>query len=237
MQKYYVFLLLTASILLSCSSPSTGGNVPSEPIAPSNPGNPNKPVTAEFSYQVQQPMTVVLTNRSKNASSYQWSFGDGETSTKQNPTHRYRSKGIYEIILTASNNQGTQSAYATVKIEEPSQIFIKGFTIGKIPFENQYYRIEVIDDDFFTTTWVQTEYRLLSSAIVPYTANMSSPVLMSGLSDDNYYTMRLFYSTKNTGTGTKVGSWKMTKAEIMQYPESLTGTSDAASLTTYFMYK
>lgn len=235
MQKYYVFFLMIASIMAACST--TGGNDPDDPDKTGNIGNPNKSVIAEFSYQVQQPMTVVLTNRSENASTCLWSFGDGESSSERNPTHRYKSKGVYEIVLTAINNKGSQSAYATVKVEEPSQIFIKGFTIGKIPYENQYYRIEVIDDDFFTTTWVQTEYRLLSRVIVPYTANMSSPVLLSGLNDDNYYVMRLYYNTKNSGTGTRVGSWKMTKSEILQYPESLTGESDDASLTTYFMYK
>ena len=235
MQKYYVFFLMIASIMAACST--TGGNDPVNPDKAENHGNPNKPMTAAFSYQVQQPMTVVLTNRSENASTYLWSFGDGERSDERNPSHRYQKKGVYEICLTASNNKGQQSAYATVQIEEPSRIYISGFTIGKIPYENQYYRIEVTDDDFFTNTWVQTEYRLLSSAIVPYTANMSSPVLLSGIDGDNYYTMQLYYNTKNSGTGTRVGAWKMTKAQILNYPESLTGTSDNASLTTYFVYK
>lgn len=225
---------LIAFVVASCTSPTTGGNNPDEP---SNPGNPNKPVKAEFVYTIQQPMTVVLTNKSENAGSYRWTFGDGESSTERNPTHRYQKKGVYEIKLTASNNKGQQSAYATVKVEEPTRIYISGFTVSKIPYENQYYRIKVIDDDFFTTTWVETDYKLLSSVNVPYTANLTTPVLLNGIDEDNYYIMQLYYNTKNSGTGTKVAAYKMTKEQILQYPEKLTGTSDNVSLTTYFSYK
>lgn len=202
------------------------------------PTYPEPEIKAEFEYIIQQPMTVVLTNKSENANTFRWSFGDGESSNERNPVHRYKKKGVYEIQLTASRiNKGQQSAYATVKVEEPTKIYISGFTVGKIPYENQYYRIKVIDDDFFTTTWVETEYKLLSSVIVPYTANLKTPVLLSGIDEDNYYAMQLYYNTKNSGTGTQVVSYKMTKEQILQYPEKLTGTSDNVSLTTYFSYK
>lgn len=35
-------------------------------------------------------------------SSWTWSFGDGETSTVQNPTHIYKKKGVYKVSLTVS---------------------------------------------------------------------------------------------------------------------------------------
>ena len=38
-----------------------------------------------------------------------WDFGDGITSTQQNPTHIYQSQGIYTVSLTVSNNLGTDS--------------------------------------------------------------------------------------------------------------------------------
>lgn len=233
MKKIAIFLL-AAMVVMAAACRTTGGHNPDEPI---NSGNTNRPVRAGFDYSLQQPMTVVLTNRSENASSFQWSFGDGESSTERNPIHRYKKKGVYEIELAASNNKERQSAYAVVKVEEPTKIYITGFTIGKIPYENQYYRIKVIDDDLLTTTWVETDYKLLSSVNVPYTANLINPVLLSGISEDNYYTMQLYYNTKNSGTGTRVAAYKMTKEQILQYPERLTGTSDNVSLTALFSYK
>lgn len=47
-----------------------------------------------------------------------WNFGDGTTSTEQNPTHRYTTPGTYTVTLTAtnavSNDVETKSSYITV---------------------------------------------------------------------------------------------------------------------------
>ena len=39
-------------------------------------------------------------------SSWYWEFGDGDTSTLQNPTHTYASVGIYNVMLLVSNSEG-----------------------------------------------------------------------------------------------------------------------------------
>lgn len=53
-----------------------------------------------------------------NATSWLWDFGDGNTSTDQNPTHTYSDEGTYTVVLTATNNFGSnvvsQSNYVTV---------------------------------------------------------------------------------------------------------------------------
>lgn len=41
-----------------------------------------------------------------NATSYQWNFGDGTTSTVQNPAHRYANPGAYTLTISASSNCG-----------------------------------------------------------------------------------------------------------------------------------
>lgn len=201
------------------------------------PIKPPVPPTASFSYQVKQPLSVALTNTSVNASSYVWDFGDGKSSTEKNPIHRYDSKGVYKIKLTAKASGLTDIFSSNVTIENPTKIYISGFKVSKIPYQNQYYYIKVIDDDFFTTTWVKTKHFLLSNANLPYSYMLANPVLMDGLSEDNYYMMQLWYSTTSTGTGTKVGDFKMTKAQILAYPDALTGTNDNVSLTTFFTYK
>jgi len=48
------------------------------------------------------PLTVGFTDLSTGVvNSYLWEFGDGETSTEQNPTHVYQSDGDYTVRLTA----------------------------------------------------------------------------------------------------------------------------------------
>jgi PKD repeat protein len=51
--------------------------------------------------------TVYLSNSSKNAETYLWDFGDGQTSTVINPVHTYDADNIYNITLTATNSEGS----------------------------------------------------------------------------------------------------------------------------------
>ena len=47
------------------------------------------------------PLTVSFTNTSLSGLSYQWNFGDGGTSTADNPTYIYNVPGVYTVSLTA----------------------------------------------------------------------------------------------------------------------------------------
>jgi PKD repeat protein len=53
------------------------------------------------------PLTVTFTDQSSHSpTTWLWHFGDGSTSTEQNPTHTFTLPGIYTVTLTASNLQG-----------------------------------------------------------------------------------------------------------------------------------
>ncbi|MBC7775819.1 MAG: PKD domain-containing protein [Phycisphaerae bacterium] len=47
--------------------------------------------------------TATFNNTSINAVTYLWDFGDGNTSTEEDPTHHYAAPGTYTVKLTASN--------------------------------------------------------------------------------------------------------------------------------------
>jgi len=67
------------------------------------------PPVASFTIQNANgilPHTVSFTSTSTNASSYFWDFGDGNSSTLENPSHTYMSAGTYTIRLRASNDVG-----------------------------------------------------------------------------------------------------------------------------------
>ncbi len=51
--------------------------------------------------------------------SYSWDFGDGTTSTEQNPSHTYLKKGNYTASLTVSNKAGSDNATFAITILEP----------------------------------------------------------------------------------------------------------------------
>ncbi len=54
------------------------------------------------------PLWVTFTNSSTGASSYWWDFGDGGTSTEQNPVHAYSMVGTHTVSLTANRSRGQQ---------------------------------------------------------------------------------------------------------------------------------
>jgi PKD repeat protein len=51
--------------------------------------------------------------------SWEWDFGDGGSSTQQNPTHQYANTGTYTVILTVTDNEGdSDSDTSTARITE-----------------------------------------------------------------------------------------------------------------------
>ncbi|MFY9592496.1 MAG: C25 family cysteine peptidase, partial [Bacteroidales bacterium] len=64
--------------------------------------------------------TVSFTDASQYAASWSWNFGDGQTSTEQNPSHVYTAAGTYTVSLTVTNTLGsdteTKNNYITVNI-------------------------------------------------------------------------------------------------------------------------
>lgn len=61
----------------------------------------NATPTAEFSFSGIE-YTVEFLNGSVNATSYLWDFGDGNTSSENNPSHTYASAGTYIVSLIAT---------------------------------------------------------------------------------------------------------------------------------------
>lgn len=57
-----------------------------------------------------QPLTIDFTDLSTNVpTSWEWDFGDGESSFDKNPQHTYDQKGTYTVTLTVTNCDGTDS--------------------------------------------------------------------------------------------------------------------------------
>ncbi len=50
--------------------------------------------TADKTVSCQAPFTVHFTNTTPGGKSFQWLFGDGSSSTVQNPVHTYQQQGI-----------------------------------------------------------------------------------------------------------------------------------------------
>lgn len=94
-------------------------------------GSANYPV-ANFSgtpLTGSSPLTVYFTDLSTNATSWFWVFGDGSTSTVQNPDHTYVSDGTYSVSLTVQNSEGadTETKIGYIIITETGNLPIADF--------------------------------------------------------------------------------------------------------------
>jgi len=85
------------------------------------------PVTAAFTASPTSgtaPLTVQFTDTSTGGpTSWLWSFGDGGTSTAQNPQHTYTTEGAHTVTLTASHlyssDTETKTDYITIAVLQP----------------------------------------------------------------------------------------------------------------------
>lgn len=178
-----------------------------------------KQPTASFTYKTEAPLKVLFTNTSSNATSYEWDFGDGTSSTEKNPTHRYSNVGSYIVTLVSKNPQGSHQCRETINISTP-KVFVTGIQYRMVGQTGKYYKSVCKDDDLFTNTWWNTEYTpMLSESNLPYTYSFKSPVEMTGLSGDTYYTVYIYWNTKTSGDGTQILKQKMYTSSIQTYPE------------------
>ena len=99
-------------------------------------GNPTKgdaPLTVQFN-----------DNSTGNPTSWSWNFGDGSTSTQQNPLHIYTNPGKYTVSLTATNDCGSDPETKTdyIEVTEPGQAPVANFegnpTQGCAPLTVQF---------------------------------------------------------------------------------------------------
>ena len=63
--------------------------------------------------------SVVFTNSSQLADSYMWDFGDGKSSSDENPYHIYDTSGSYTVTLSAINECGSVDSSFTLNVVVP----------------------------------------------------------------------------------------------------------------------
>lgn len=75
---------------------------------------------ADFTYTVDGDYgdSYTFTDQSTNTTNWFWDFGDGNSSTAQNPAYQYGGAGTYNVILTVSNGPCTDTMLVVVMAEE-----------------------------------------------------------------------------------------------------------------------
>ncbi len=135
-------------------------------------------VVAGFTFTVNTTTgTVVFINISEEATKFEWDFGDGTTSTLNNPIKTYEA-GTYTVTLTASNSAGASSTVeddVTVTIEDTDPEFDSGlltngdFESGVEPWIGNGANVVTEDGNSFNLVNVET-------AGNPFDVNLSQVV-------------------------------------------------------------
>jgi PKD repeat protein len=89
------------------------------------------------------PLTVNFTDLSiDNVTTWEWDFGDGNTSNLQNPTHEYTEPGQYPVRLEITGPGGSDSIvkqnYIEVLFDPPTADFTGTPTGGMVPLQVQF---------------------------------------------------------------------------------------------------
>ncbi len=98
---------------------------------------PTPGFTAPDTTDCKVPYTVNFSDASVGATAWSWNFGDGGTSTQQNPSHTYNTLGNYNVKLIATGANGCSDSIIKnqfIKIQKPI-VGINGFPLeGCVPY-------------------------------------------------------------------------------------------------------
>ena len=148
------------------------------------------------------PLTVQFTDTSTGeVTTRSWFFGDGATSTEQNPIHTYTTPGNYTVSLTATNAGGsnieTRVDYITVMAPPPVANFTTNTTAGTAPLTVQFN--DTSTGEVITRSWsfgdgnTSTKQNPTHTYTAPgnYTVNLtvSAPTGSNTLSRPDYITV------------------------------------------------
>ncbi|MEN2281263.1 PKD domain-containing protein [Algoriphagus sp. SE2] len=71
---------------------------------------------------------------------WEWDFGDGATSTTQNPSHTYSKKGTYTVTLKTTDSIGCQSIYSILVDVKDDYLLMMPNAFTPDGVKNQYYK-------------------------------------------------------------------------------------------------
>ena len=143
------------------------------------------PLSVETGQEVQ------FSANTQNATAWNWNFGDGNTSSEQNPVHLYNSAGNYLITLTASNNTCSESTQITVSTYSTSSID-ESFTNAGVKMWNDNTLVYITFDTPWDGKTVFTLYDIQGKVVMQKQINgLQTQTVDCGVVAAGTYTVEL----------------------------------------------
>lgn len=116
----FVWVRAAAAVYKPVTESATATPTPSgtqSPLVPARPGMAPISFFAMSKSMGVAPLTVSFTDMSFNApNSWEWDFGDGETSSIRNPSHTFTTPGTYSVSLKVANTHGESTTSRRVYV-------------------------------------------------------------------------------------------------------------------------
>ena len=137
---------------------------------------------------------IIFTDNSAiNPTSWNWDFGDGNTSTTQNPTHIYTTAGTYSVSLTASNGvlNKTETKIDYITIFE-----------GVTDIDGSFYNVVTIG----TQVWMKENLRVTHYPNGDPIPHITDNTTWGNLADDNTSDAYCYFNNDSAGYANSYGA-------------------------------
>lgn len=185
------------------------------------------------------PLVVNFQDQSTGGpTSWSWVFGNGNTSTVQNPTATYFNPGLYTVTLTATNASGsntfTRTQYITV-YEAPTVNFSASTTSGCFPLSVQFQDLSTAGAGNTNVSWLwdfgNGNTSTLQNPTTTYTSSGAFSVTLRVTNDKGCTRVlsRTNYISVSNGV---TASFSHTQPTVCRPPASITFTNTSTGPPT-----
>jgi len=117
------------------------------------------------------PLAAIFTTTSVGVTNFNWSFGDGQTSTLANPTNTYAGNGTYTVTLKVDNGVLTNTLVKTnyINVGSPVAAFVANKTNGTAPLTVTFTNLSTIANSYNWTFGVGSLKSTSTSPSFTYT--------------------------------------------------------------------
>ena len=89
------------------------------------------------------PLRIQFADASTGAvNAWSWAFGDGGTSSSQNPLHTYADPGLYSVTLTVAGPGGTDTRRRDVRVDAADPSADIPMEVGEVLVDHEWRRVE-----------------------------------------------------------------------------------------------